>query len=152
MGRLTVTTANGDTDGDGDFDELYTFEVAPSRSGTSRSELVYDSGDDLEQITASQLPQAFNSDNSENNSFDSRSDDKGPEPKALQPGSNDRTYAFIGLERIGGVLTYDVTDPTILSSSSTSITVTSALSLIQQQRPPVNRMHGEKRVTSVQRV
>jgi len=36
---LTVTTANGDTDGDGDFDELYTFEVAPSRSGTSRASL-----------------------------------------------------------------------------------------------------------------
>ena len=23
----------------------------------------------------------------------------------------DRTYAFIGLERIGGIMTYDVTDP-----------------------------------------
>jgi Ca2+-binding RTX toxin-like protein len=49
----------------------------------------------------------------ENNSFDSRSDDKGPEPEGVTTGViNDRTYAFIGLERIGGVLTYDVTDPT----------------------------------------
>jgi hypothetical protein len=65
LGRLTVTTANGDTDGDGDFDELYAFGGRSFSIWDEQGELVYDSGDDLEQITASQLPQAFNSDNSD---------------------------------------------------------------------------------------
>lgn len=46
------------------------------------------------------------------NDFDSRSDAKGPEPEGITLGEvNGRTYAFIGLERIGGVMVYDVTPP-----------------------------------------
>jgi len=37
---------------------------------------------------------------------------KDPNRRRYNRSNNDRTYAFIGLERIGGVLTYDVTDPT----------------------------------------
>ena len=44
--------------------------------------------------------------------FDSRSDNKGPEPEGVTVGMiGDRFYAFVGLERIGGFMTYDVTDP-----------------------------------------
>ncbi|MEE4185934.1 MAG: alkaline phosphatase, partial [Gammaproteobacteria bacterium] len=58
-------------------------------------------------------PDDFNSTNDENDSFDNRSDDKGPEPEGLVIGRYfGRTYAFIGLERIGGIMVYDITRPT----------------------------------------
>ena len=54
----------------------------------------------------------FNSNHEEGNSFDTRSDNKGPEPEAVVLGQHDnRLYAFVGLERVSGVAVYDVTDP-----------------------------------------
>ena len=74
--------------------------------------LVFDSGDDFEQITADLFPDDFNSNNDENDSFDNRSDNKGPEPEGITLGRvGNRTLAFIGLERIGGFMTYDISDP-----------------------------------------
>ena len=112
LGRLTATTVDGDLDGDGDYDVL---EIPGGRSFTIRSaadgKRVWDSGDHLEQLTALIDPANFNA-NQEPDSFDSRSDNKGPEPEALSVGRvGDRTYAFVGLERTGGVVTYDITDP-----------------------------------------
>lgn len=73
---------------------------------------MFDSGDDFEQITAGLLPAEFNSNNDENGSFDSRSDDKGPEPEGIEIARVfSKTYAFIGLERIGGIMVYDITTP-----------------------------------------
>ena len=112
LGRLKTTTANGDTDGDGDFDELYAYGARSFSIRTARGKLLYDSGDDFEQITAAQIPADFNSTNDENDSFDNRSDDKGPEPEGLTLGKVEgRTYAFIGLERVGGIMVYDITNP-----------------------------------------
>jgi UDP-2,3-diacylglucosamine pyrophosphatase LpxH len=115
LGRLKVTDTLGDTDGDGDFDKLYAYG---SRSfsifkATRRGLVqVFDSGDQFEQITAAAFPNDFNSDNDENDSFDSRSDAKGPEPEGLTIGKiGFRTYAFIGLERMGGIMVYDITRP-----------------------------------------
>ena len=111
LGRLLVTTERGDTDGDGDYDQLYTFGGRSFSIWNNQGQLVYDSGDDFERITAEQFPEYFNASNS-NNTFDNRSDDKGPEPEGVVTGIiNGRTYAFVGLERIGGVMVYDVTDP-----------------------------------------
>lgn len=54
----------------------------------------------------------FNSNHEEANSFDTRSDNKGPEPEGVVLGEHfGRTYAFVGLERLSGVVAYDVTDP-----------------------------------------
>ena len=38
---------------------------------------------------------------------------RGPEPEPLAVGKvGDRWYAFVGFERIGGIIAYDVTEPT----------------------------------------
>lgn len=72
---------------------------------------VYDSGNDFETITAQRLPDNFNASNSKT-AMDDRSAKKGPEPEYVTVGEvGSRVLAFVGLERIGGVMTYDVTDP-----------------------------------------
>ncbi|AYB45991.1 choice-of-anchor I family protein [Paenibacillus lautus] len=72
---------------------------------------VYDSGSDFEKITAERLPNHFNASNDKTD-LDSRSAKKGPEPEYVAVGKvGQKTLAFVGLERIGGVMTYDVTDP-----------------------------------------
>lgn len=73
--------------------------------------LVYDSGSDFEQITAERFPEYFNSSNDEVG-LDNRSAKKGPEPEDVKVGKiGDEVFAFIGLERIGGVMMYNITDP-----------------------------------------
>ena len=113
LGRLTVTTTLGDADGDGLYEELYAFGGRSFSIFDTQGNLVYDSGADFEQITAALFPGDFNANNDANGTFDNRSDNKGPEPEGVAIGEIDgRTYAFIGLERIGGIMTYDITNPT----------------------------------------
>lgn len=113
LGRLTVTTALGDIDGDGDFDRLYvpggrSFSIWNARTG----KLVFDSGAELEQLLANLLPGEFNANHEENDSLDNRSDNKGPEPEGLALGMvKGKLYAFVGLERIGGIVVLDLSDP-----------------------------------------
>ncbi len=112
MGRLTVTNKFGDFNSDGKFDSVFCFGARSFTvwNGTTGS-IVWDSGDQFEQITAARFPNNFNASNS-NNTKDNRSDDKGPEPEAMTVGKIlDSTYAFIGLERIGGVMIYNITNP-----------------------------------------
>jgi 2',3'-cyclic-nucleotide 2'-phosphodiesterase (5'-nucleotidase family) len=111
LGRLIVTTANGDNDGDGSYEQLWAFGARSFSIWTDKGKLVYDSGDEFEQIIAQVNPAHFNATN-DSNEFDNRSDNKGPEPEGVAVGMiGRRTYAFIGLERIGGVMIYDVSDP-----------------------------------------
>jgi predicted extracellular nuclease len=111
LGRLTVTTATGDIEGDGDFDRIEAFGARSFSIWDANGNQVFDSGDQLEQITAAKTPTLFNSDGTAA-SFDTRSDNKGPEPEGVTVGViNGRTYAFIGLERTGDVIVYDVSNP-----------------------------------------
>lgn len=72
---------------------------------------VYDSANDFEKLTAKYLPEYFNISN-DDNEVDSRSQKKGPEPEAVVVGQVDgKNYAFVALERIGGIMVYDITDP-----------------------------------------
>ncbi|MEK5231883.1 choice-of-anchor I family protein [Lysinibacillus sp. FSL K6-0232] len=72
---------------------------------------VYDSGSDFEKITAEAFPEYFNASNN-NTKLDNRSGKKGPEPEDVKIGQiGDRFYAFVGLERIGGIMMYDITNP-----------------------------------------
>jgi hypothetical protein len=74
-------------------------------------ELVYDSGSEFEKITAETYPQYFNWSN-DDDVMDKRSAKKGPEPEDVKIGKvGNKVYAFIGLERIGGIMSYDITDP-----------------------------------------
>ena len=116
LGRLKTTTANGDTDGDGDVDKIFSYGARSfsiwriGRNGTAIQ--IYDSGDDFERITAAKIPNDFNSTDDENGSFDNRSDDKGPEPEALAVGKDlFQAYSLIGLERVGGLMLYEITNP-----------------------------------------
>jgi hypothetical protein len=75
-------------------------------------ERVYDSGSDFERHTANRYGSLFNQDHNGSLSGDKRSNSKGPEPEGLAIGEiNGRTYAFVGLERMGGVMVYDITNP-----------------------------------------
>jgi len=94
------------------YNDLYSFGA---RSFTiwnaATGEVVYDSGSDFETITFAELGESFNASNDDNEG-DDRSDDKGPEPEAVEIARiGDKFFAFIGLERVGGVMVYDVTDP-----------------------------------------
>ena len=112
LGRLTVTRASGDDDGDGDVDRIVSFGTrSASIWDASTGERVADTGDLFERTVAALSPADFNTDNDENE-FDSRSDAKGPEPEAVAVGQlGDRTLAFVGLERQGGVMVLDVSEP-----------------------------------------
>ncbi len=116
LGRLTVTNTLGDTDGDGDYDALYVPGARSFSIWTTDGQQVFDSGSDFEAITGNLLPAAFNSNHEEQPSKDSRSDNKGPEPEGLAVGEYfGRTYAFVGLERMSGIMVYDITNPNDVS-------------------------------------
>ncbi|MEP5230573.1 MAG: choice-of-anchor I family protein [Alloalcanivorax sp.] len=106
------------------YDTLYSYG---GRSFSIRDEdgaLVFDSGDAIEQFLASDdcklgsdrsidCADYFNTGHDEGDAMDSRSDAKGPEPEGLTIGQiGDKHFLFLGLERMGGVLVYDITDPT----------------------------------------
>ncbi len=72
---------------------------------------VFDSASDFEALTANYLSKYFNCSN-DDLGLEDRSGKKGPEPETVVTGVvGDRTYAFVTLERIGGVMVYDITDP-----------------------------------------
>jgi DNA-binding beta-propeller fold protein YncE len=113
IGRLAVSSINGDTDGDGDYDKLYAYGARSFTIWDANGKKVFDSGDMFEQIIAEMTPELFNADDGDPDEFDTRSDAKGPEPESVVVGEVDgKTYAFVGLERAGGgVMVFDITNP-----------------------------------------
>lgn len=113
-GNLKVSTASGWNEEKSCFDEFYAYGSRSFSIYDAAGNVVFDSGSDFEEITARLHEQGvlnFNADN-EDPEADDRSDNKGPEPEALTIGKvGERTYAFIGAERVGGIFVYDVTDP-----------------------------------------
>jgi len=111
IGRLKVSTVKGDANDDDQYESLYAYGARSFTIWDSNGLVVFDSGDDIGRITASVHGEAFNN-NEDENKGDTRSDDKGAEPEALTIGTiGERTFAFIGLERMGGVMVYDITNP-----------------------------------------
>jgi hypothetical protein len=111
LGRLTVTNATGNNDGDTEFEEIQAFGARSFTIWNSSFSPVYDSKDQMEQVTAARFAAGFNSDGT-SATFDSRSDNKGPEPEGLVVGMvNGSPYAFVGSERTGDVFIYDLSNP-----------------------------------------
>jgi hypothetical protein len=72
---------------------------------------VFDSGAQFEQKIAEAFPAYFNIDDTDIE-FDNKSRNSGPEPDGVAIGRiSGRTYAFVVLDRQGGVMVYDVSDP-----------------------------------------
>jgi hypothetical protein len=111
LGRLNITSASGRNPVTGVYEEIVAFGGRSFSIWDTAGKLVFDSGDDFERLTAHFYPTNFNASNS-GNDFDNRSDDKGPEPEGIAIGKVfGRDYAFIGLERVGGVVVYDISNP-----------------------------------------
>ncbi|MFL9833879.1 choice-of-anchor I family protein [Chryseobacterium terrae] len=112
LGRFRVTNVNGNTDSDADFEEIHALGARSfSIFNTDTKQIVYDSGDQFERYIAANHPLIFNADN-ETNGAKVRSRAKGPEPEGVTLGTiGTQTFAFITLERTGGVMVYDVTNP-----------------------------------------
>lgn len=110
LGRLKTTTANGDADGDGKVEQIYSYGARSfsiwETSGLKATDNkpTFDSADEFEQqIAAFESGKYF---------ADNRSDDKGSEPEAITVGQiGSKIYAFVGLERVSGIMIYDITDP-----------------------------------------
>ncbi|MFD6987343.1 choice-of-anchor I family protein [Streptomyces sp. NPDC059943] len=110
LGRLNITSTSP-RDSQGRVTELNSLGGRSISVRDERGRLVWDSGDDLEQLTAKAFGENFNTDHAENDP-DSRSDSKGPEPEGITTGTvRGTTYAFVGLERVGGIAAYDLSDP-----------------------------------------
>jgi hypothetical protein len=115
LGRLNVTNKLGDTDGDGDFDEIYayggrSFSIYNAATGAE----VHDSGNLLERLTATDATVVFNASNSYGEApvRKNRSDDKGPEPEGVTTGRiGTNLYAFVSMERVGGVAVFNINNP-----------------------------------------
>ena len=156
LGRLKIINQLGLNETSGLFKELYAFssrdftvlEIMKDGNGKINSlDMVFSSLDEFESITADSLGTVGFNANTDFDSFDARSDDKGPEPETLIVGKctrkekgkkrrrrrrgskssdsddsdesgdkskdkndEERVYVFIGLERVGGIMVYDMTD------------------------------------------
>ena len=109
LGELKVTSTQGDTDGDGDFDRLFAFGGRSMSILDDHGRVGYDTGGELEELSETLDAGNFNKSNSLGSPVDNRSDDKGPEPEALTIGRvGGRQYAFVGAERSGGLFAYDL--------------------------------------------
>ena len=116
LGRLSVSSLRGDENGDGVLDRVFCFggrgfslwKVGADGSITR----AWDSGSEIERRTAELAPTTFNMDSEKGGDADDRSDNRGPEPEGLEIAVVDgRRLAFVGLERSGGVMAWDISDP-----------------------------------------
>jgi hypothetical protein len=109
LGRLKTTTSQGDTDGDGDFDKIYSYGARSFSIWNANGKRVYDSGSLFERTLEKAQETNLGTDIWE----DGRSDDKGPEPESITVGElGGEAYAFIGMERTNDIFIYSLENPT----------------------------------------
>ena len=114
LGRLKFSIVNAVNEATGAVDILRSYGGRSFSIWNTAGNLVYDSGSDFSKITAGRLGQYFNASNDKapDHKKNDRSSAKGVEPAALTIGQvGSRIYAFVGLERVGGVMMYDITSP-----------------------------------------
>ncbi|XQY90192.1 choice-of-anchor I family protein [Metabacillus sp. HB246100] len=112
LGRL-LTTSSAPQNMNNKYEAIYSFGARSFSIWDAHTlNQVYDSGSDFENITSTVYGKDFFNSNNDENAFDSRSDDKGPEPESVIVGKvQGQNYAFIGLERVGGIMMYDISNP-----------------------------------------
>ena len=111
LGRLQVTRVESDPDQDHDLDRLVALGARSLAVWSTEGRLVGETGSLFERVTARRVPSGFNTSDNETK-FDSRSDDRGPEPESIAMGRvGQRQIAFVAFERVGGVIAVDVTLP-----------------------------------------
>lgn len=117
LGRLKVTTTFPSVSSDpAGYSALATYGGRSMSVWSASGQLVWDSGTLFEQMVYNADPAGWSTAGVtplwSAAQYDTRSDDKGPEPEGLVLGTHrGRTYAFVGLERAGGIVVLDVTDP-----------------------------------------
>lgn len=114
LGRLKLSTVNALDETSGTIETIHSYGARSFSIWNDQGQRVFDSGSDMARITAGRVGEFFNASNDRaaDHKKNDRSSAKGPEPEALAVGEvNGRIYAFIGLERVGGIMVYDITDP-----------------------------------------
>ena len=110
IGRLNVSLTDGATGAGGAYERLFSFGARSMTIWSTAVKRVGDTGDQFETWVQDEDPDAFNVSN-DNNEVDNRSDNKGPEPEGIAFGVVEGVpYAFVGLERVGGFMTVDLSD------------------------------------------
>ncbi len=118
LGRLDAQTNLGL--GSNGYEELFvygarSFSIWDAANGIQ----IFDSGSEIAMKVAELTPELFNANNSSPSDFDERSDNKGAEPEGVTTATiNEKSYAFIGLERVGGVMVYDISNPAMATFES----------------------------------
>lgn len=112
IGRVNIINTEGLIDGTSTHEKLYSFGSRSFSIFDAEGKMVFDSGAMIETYIAENYPDYFNSNHEEGPSLDNRSDNKGPEPEAIEIGViGERTYAFVALERFSGIFVCDITNP-----------------------------------------
>lgn len=103
LGRINISAIDGDIDGDGDIDVLHSYGARSFTVWDESGNLVFDSGDMLEQLTLQYMPDAIDN---------GRADNKGPEPEALEAFTlNGSTYLAVGTERHSTIFVFNLDNP-----------------------------------------
>lgn len=114
LGRVKISRFSGDTDADNDFDFLPLYGARSFSVWNAAGVLQWDSGAQFETFFSNYFATVFNANHSDtNNNMDDRSDDKGPEPEGVTVVAvGTKSYAAVGMERMGGFFLYDLATPT----------------------------------------
>ena len=112
LGKLNVNKYEGDVDGDGDIDEIFCYGSRSFSIWDSSMTKLYDSGDDFKNIACEDADYCKFNERLDEIKANNKLDNRGPEPESVVTGRIGKNiYAFITLERYGGVMVYNVNDP-----------------------------------------
>ncbi len=116
LGRLTVSSATGDTDRDGGFDQIHLFGARSLSFWMKDGTLKWDSAEAIERAIAlfdpnGTPPTAAQIGTQAGLGNDCRSDNTGPEPEHASIATiGHAMYAFVGLERANAVAVFRIGD------------------------------------------